>query len=584
MKHFNSVILLITSLLLLFVSKPVYADDFETVTAVPVSEFLNSIGVNTSLNARGETILQTIECLNYIGARYIRSGAPDGTNVRTDHFRWLYEECDARFSMILSPEGDANPANGYPGGIPHLIQGAKDVIAAIKDPEAIVGFEGCNEPNNWGNIYQGEKGGGHWKQEYNETTGKWEDVFDPQPWKPLARYQRDFYAALKADPVLGTSGYNYPVWSMTDVGTAWENVGLHFLTVPQGAEGVDAEFPAGTIFADVACIHNYFIHPAWGARSNNQTWVAADPVTRISLNSLYGNFGKTWSKGYDGYSDEQLLSLPRVTSETGTTIDGLNITEEMQGLMYLSCYLAQFKQGFRYTAIYILRDRVDEGGNQTFGFYKPSYQPRTSAHYLHNMTSILADRQSIAQTGALRYAFSSKPVTVHDLLLQKSDGTMMLVVWSEKYARGAGADNIDLQFDETVKRINVYNPAQYSDADPEAGIRPVATYSNVSQIPLSLLNHPYIIEINPVETSIEEIPVRQEAHVYYDPEEDLLYIRSAASLNKVELFDLAGKSRWSRSGMNTNAMKLNAPLLAKGCYILKITGMDNRTEAHKIIN
>jgi len=56
--------------------------------------------------------------------------------------------------------------------------------------------------------------------------------------------------------------------------------------------------------------------------------------------------------------------LPRVTTETGTTITqptdpdysnpSRRITDEDQALMYLSCYLSQFKQGFKYTAMYIL--------------------------------------------------------------------------------------------------------------------------------------------------------------------------------------------------------------------------------------
>ena len=41
----------------------------------------------------------------------------------------------------------------------------------------------------------------------------------------------------------------------------------------------------------------------------------------------------------------------------------------------LSMYLDQFKRGWGYTSVYILRDRTDEGGNQKFGFYTPDYKP-----------------------------------------------------------------------------------------------------------------------------------------------------------------------------------------------------------------
>ena len=67
-------------------------------------------------------------------------------------------------------------------------------------------------------------------------------------------------------------------------------------------------------------------------------------------------------------------------------------------------YLDQFKRGWSYTSVYILRDRTDEAGNQRFGFYKPDYTPRKAALYLHNLTTILADKGTLAgagQTGLL---------------------------------------------------------------------------------------------------------------------------------------------------------------------------------------
>ena len=53
-----------------------------------------------------------------------------------------------------------------------------------------------------------------------------------------------------------------------------------------------------------------------------------------------------------------------MTTETGCTIDG-PITEEIQALNLLSMYLDQFKRGWSHTAVYLLRDRTDEAGNQT---------------------------------------------------------------------------------------------------------------------------------------------------------------------------------------------------------------------------
>ncbi|MCD7974032.1 MAG: T9SS type A sorting domain-containing protein [Candidatus Azobacteroides sp.] len=522
----------------------------ETVTAVPANDFLKTIGVNTSINHRGEYINKTLEVIQYIGARYIRAGGPDA-NTRLVHYRWLYELADVRFSCILNTDGD----------IQATLDGAKEILTLGED--ALVGLEGCNEPNNWGIMYQGEIGGGS----YNGSAGN-------HSWKPLARYHRDFYKAVKEDPVLK----NYPVWTASDVGAAWENVGMHFLTIPEGAEGVDPEFPAGTTYADVACIHNYFagITP----RTNNQTWLAASP-TGTWGNTLKSNFGETWNKKYKGYSDEELETLRRVTTETGTTIDNYNVTEEYQALTYLSCYLAQFVRGFEYTAMYILRDRSDEGGNQTFGFYKTDYTPRRSAHYLHNMTTILKDRVSIENPGTLTYSLSNRPETLHELLLQKNDGTMMLVIWGEKFARNAVADEVTVEFDQAFEKINVYNPAQYTDADPEIGTRPVATYENVSSIDLAVLNHPFIIEIDPKPTGLNDVKESQ-AIVFPTLVEDMLYVRGQDEISKVEVVDLTGKTAYT-SGENTNVLEIDLSGLPGGSYLLKLTMANRKTEVHKII-
>ena len=102
-------------------------------------------------------------------------------------------------------------------------------------------------------------------------------------------------------------------------------------------------------------------------------------------------------------SRSRTKTLPRVTTETGTTIDG-PVTEDIHALNLLSLYLDQFKRGWSYTAVYLLRDRVDEAGNQQFGFYKPDYTPRKAAVYLHNLTTILADTGSVRTPGQLNYS------------------------------------------------------------------------------------------------------------------------------------------------------------------------------------
>lgn len=415
-------------------------------TAVRATDFLNSLGVDSSIAERGENLQKTIDCAKYLGLRWFRAGIEG--NVPMQDFIELHNRAGVRFSWGLGSGGT---------DIAKLISMAKPLAAA----GALLAFEGPNEPNNWGFTYQGQAGGGNGGN---------------LNWVPVAKLQRDLYQTVKNDPVLR----KYPVWSITENGAEPENVGLQFLTIPNGAGTL---MPDGTKYADYANVHNYVYHPNAPGLADNKTWNAADPTPACQVDGLYGEYGSTWAHHYPGYSQADLLTLPRVTTETGCTIGG-PVTEEIHALNLLSLYLDQFKRGWSYTAVYLLKDRGDEAGNQQFGFYKPDYAPRKAAVYLHNLTTILADRDSLSTPGKLNYSIPGEPATVHDMLLQKSDGTFALVVWGEQVT---GTNRVTVHLGGTHASVKVY--------DPTIGTMPVQTRSRINSLTLPLSDHPMIIAI-----------------------------------------------------------------------------------------
>lgn len=415
------------------------------VTAVAAGDFLNSIGTLSAISVRGESLPKTIECARYLGIRWLRAGIEG--NVPLEQLIKLHQEAGVRFSWGFG-SGSAD--------LDKLLATARQVAQA----GALLAFEGPNEPNNWGIHYHGNPGG-------RDKT-----------WVPVAELQRDLYRAVKADPLLK----QYPVWSISECGAETDNVGLQFLTVPPGAGTI---LPEGTRYADYANVHNYIYHPNASGLEDNKTWKAADPGPACRVDGLYGECGRTWARHYNGYSVTELISLPRVTTETGCTIGGA-ITEEIHALNLLSMYLDQFKRGWSFTAVYLLRDRVDEGGNQRFGFYNPDYTPRKAALYLHNFTTILADWGSIPNPGRLAYGIPDQPPTVHDLLLQKSNGLFELVVWDERIQ---GADELKVNLNGKKASVQIY--------DPTKGVAPVQVLANVDTVPLVLSDHPVVLEIAP---------------------------------------------------------------------------------------
>ncbi len=411
--------------------------------AVSASGFLNSIGVNSSIAVRGENLAKTEECARYLGIRWFRSGIEGDVPIRD--LIALHRSTGAKFSW--------SPGSGRTD-LDKLLSTARQLAAA----GALLAFEGPNEPNNWAITYKGEHGGGRFS------------------WLPVAYFQRDLYRAVKADPQLK----QYPVWSITEGGADSSNVGLQFLTIPPDSGCL---LPPGTVFADYANVHNYIYHPNSPGVEDNKTWNAADTTAACKVDGLYGEYGLTWAGHYKGYAGKQLISLPRVTTETGCTIGGA-VTPRIQALNLLTMYLDQFKRGWSYTAVYLLRDRVDEAGNQKFGFYRPNYTPRLAAVYLHNLTSILADTDGSRPNETLNYTIPDEPATVHDLLLEKRNGSLYLVVWDE---RVTGSDTVTVHLGRLAKRVEVY--------DTTIGVEPQKELSNVRSVKLSLSDHPIIIAL-----------------------------------------------------------------------------------------
>ena len=409
-------------------------------------DFLQSIGVNSAIYRRGESVERTIECVNYIGARWIRTDESMHTDEQVAAIKQLTDATGVKISTSLGSGGS---------DIEELILGSQ----RMAQMGVLLAIEGNNEPNNWGIRYNGQEGG------------------RDKSWVAVARLHRDLYQAVKSDDVLR----RYPVWATTETGAMTDNVGLQYLEVPKGATDVAEEF-RGVRFADVANCHNYFVHPTWAVPKNNQTWLSSLPTSVAKGDHLQGNYGVTWLKKYKGYSDEELQRLPRVTTETGATISG-RMTEELQARMYLSCYLSQFTQGWSHTAMYILRDRSDEAGNQSFGFFDKDYRPRKAAHYLHNMTTLLDDDRPAKRLSSVAYTIENQSAEVHDLLLQKSDGSFALVIWGELYEGGKQTVTVRLKRKYDIRIFN-----------PTVGTTP-SCEGRMDNFDLRVTTHPYIIEL-----------------------------------------------------------------------------------------
>jgi hypothetical protein len=412
-------------------------DDPEVVwqtTAIPAATFLGSLGVNTHV-AQGYDYTNYVPAIKYLGVHNVRDAAAYVSNLIDLH---------NQTGVLI------NIFNG--GNLSTLIRTGQSLAQA----GALLSFEGANEPNNFPITYNGATGGG---------SGTW---------VPVANFQRDIYTTVKSDPTLKS----YPVFHVSEGGAEVDNVGLQWPTIPKGA---DTTMPTGIAYADYANPHNY-VSGNCHQYVDNQAWQAADPTLNACWDGLYVEYGRTWRDGYPGPSHEQLRNLPRVTTETGWDTVADAGGEDVQGKVLVNTYLAQFTRGWTYTFIYELGEGEGGGGNQ--GLFHTDWTPKLSATYIHNLTTILADTSASGSPGALNYYIPHKPVTVHNLLLQKSTGAYELVVWGESVS---GSASVDVQLGGTHAKVNIY--------DVTVGSTPVQTLTNANRAIITVSDHAMVVEV-----------------------------------------------------------------------------------------
>jgi hypothetical protein len=405
-------------------------------TSVPVLDFLESLGVCTHIGQGVDSAAETATAMSYAGLHNLRD---DGSAGAVPAWITVHQQSGALVSLLTNQD------------VASTIAMAKQLSAA----GALLAVEGPNEPNNFPVTYAGQTSSG--------TT-----------FLPVAKLQRDLYAAVKAEPTLA----GIPVFHSSEAGGSEpDNMGLQFLTIPAGA---GAMMPDGTKYADYANTHNYIVgHSA--KLSDNLCWNAADPTLNGDWDGLYVEYGKTWRGHFNGYSNADLQALPRVTTETGWVTSGTgSITEEQQGRLFLNLYLSAFKRGWSYTFVYMLRDDPNQG---YWGFFDTGYKAKKSGTYLHNLTTILA-APSARQGARPDYSIASPPPTVHDLLMEKVNGSFDLAVWNERPS--GGSDTVTVTFAAAHPTVNVY--------DPITGTAPTQSLANVTSVMLTLSDHPVIVE------------------------------------------------------------------------------------------
>ena len=266
-----------------------------------------------------------------------------------------------------------------------------------------------------------------------------------------AALQQAFYAAVRADPNLS----GIPVY----------NLSMAYTDPTQFAQ-----------LGNLSSVANY---------ANDHAYISDSSTPAAGLAYLLP------------FSQLDAPGLPTVITETGyetnpaDTYSGVDQT--VQAKLTLDTLMDAFKDGVAQTYLYEL---FDEGG-QNFGLFNSDGTPKLAATAIHDLTTILSDpgNTSSFTPGSLSYAVPDLPANGNQLLLEKSSGAFDLVLWAEAQIWNpttqsevvAPTETSTVEFGQTQKLVLVFDPLQ--------GTTPIAVYSNVQSIQVTLTDHPIIVEL-----------------------------------------------------------------------------------------
>ena len=174
--------------------------------------------------------------------------------------------------------------------------------------------------------------------------------------------------------------------------------------------------------------------------------------------------------------------------------------------IYANYYL---QQEIEKTFLFELLSPVED--ETAFGIVDTNLKPTPAYYAIKNMISLLEEatwnksKQSwkypAFKTSSLKYTFKGDRTDIEHLLLQKSDGTFYLLIWQEVYVHdrktGKNLVNrdriIDLKLEgSTIKQAKKY--LLYDENNPAAELAPSKTWTNVSNISLSVPDHILVLE------------------------------------------------------------------------------------------
>lgn len=186
------------------------------------------------------------------------------------------------------------------------------------------------------------------------------------------------------------------------------------------------------------------------------------------------------------------------------------VSEAVQAKLILNTYMDGALAGAQQTYVYQLLDAyAGDSQEEHFGLFRLDNSPKPAATAIHNLTTILADTGSTAEsfaTGSLDLTVTGAPATGHTYLTEKSNGSYQVITWAEpdiwdeagNRAITVAPTTETISFGKTFGTVEIF--------DPLLGTTPIQTLHDVSSVSLSVTDHPLVVQLSGAGTTPTPTP------------------------------------------------------------------------------
>jgi hypothetical protein len=217
---------------------------------------------------------------------------------------------------------------------------------------------------------------------------------------------------------------------------------------------------------------------------------------------VYGCCSNVWQENMPHWLPILTQDTPgrqTVITETGYTTTPSDVDEVSAAKYNLNTLFENALNGIVRTYLYELVDEnssaTDTNAEGYFGEFHNDWTPKIGATAIHNLTTVLKGAGSGTASTTLNYRVSGLPATGHTFLLGSSTA-FDLAVWIDATVYdptnaidiAAPAYPVIVNLGATFANVAVY--------DPMIGTTPIASYSNVSTLSISVIDHPLIVQVN----------------------------------------------------------------------------------------